>query len=824
MNFYEYLEDSNGEVIERVSLMAAQSLIEHGLQVIPLKGGSKEPVDGINNLARLRQHPINEHNAPFYFDRDSIDIGIMLRKNMEVIDIDEKNLKGITNEILTTLEQANPELYDKLCIERTPTGGAHILYYSEIIGGSTVLAQVNATPHPVAIVERINETNKSYIKCSPSLGYEFIQGNPMSMPTLTGEERNWLSAFVASYNKILIPEVKRQESDRLDSPWAVFNNQNDWQYILNELLSRGWTVHLNLDTRISIQRPGSKQHSGNIWKDTNTLYLFTASSEFKPEQCYSAFGVYAHYYHDGNTGMACRQLASEGIGVNLKDEGQFWKRDKKKIIVKYTQLMNWLHLIGYRIYENEIVKITDNIVSIIEERDLKAAFLKELEPEMVDTFYERVSGIFNDSGGVMSMLERLEDKFITDTQTETWIFFKNYAVKITGEEILPMQYKEVSGYIWSTNIIDRNFYNDDYSNCDAERFVQILGGAKHNDLCKLIGYSLSRYKDALNPRAVVLNEDIDSEDEGESQGGTGKGLLFAFIRQFRKVAEFDGQNFKFNDSFLYQNVDVDTSIIFIDDAEEHFKFTALFSILTGALLVNKKNKPQILIPFHRSPKVFITSNFSVGKMDISTQRRKYEFAVTKHFGTDLQPIDEFGRQFFDGWDVKEWSRFDNFIAYCAQIYLADTNHKAIGNVTLNSTERSLISNTNKDFIEYMDSQLQCNFFDFAPNVLKTFSGEINGVYVTNGVDYDKWYSNSLQKEPDRDLLITISKPDLFTRINDRLKIKYLTPTKLTRWLKRWAEIRGVEIDTRYQFGSSYERVNLFKSWRKTDEIDSELTF
>lgn len=824
MNFYEYLEQ--GDTIDKACLLAAQDLIANGLQVIPLKGGTKEPSDGISNLARLRQNPLHVHNIPFYFDRDNVDIGIMLRRNMEVIDIDEKNLKGITNEILTTLERANPELYDKLCIELTPSNGAHILYYSEIIGGTTILAQVNATPNPLAIVERINEANKSYIKCSPSTGYRFIKGNPLEIETLNGEERNWLCAFCASYNKVIQPEVKRQESEREDSPWKVFNSLHDYNYILSELLERGWTVNLDLPERISIQRPGSKQHSGNIWKDSNTLYLFTASAEFKPERGYTAFGIYAHYYHDGDISRACRKLASEGVGVNIRDEGQFWKIEKTKTVIKYTELMLWLHSVGYRVYENEIVKITDNIVSIIEERDLKAAFIKEIEPEMTDKFFERVQGIFSEGGGVMAMLKRLEDKFISDTQKETWIFFKNYAVKITATEILPLQYKEVNGYIWSTSIISRNFYNDSFSGCDAERYIKILGGTKWQDLSKLIGYSISRYKDALNPRAVVMTEDVDAEIEGESQGGTGKGLLFSFIRQFRKVADFDGKNFRINDTFIYQNVDIDTNIIFIDDVEKNFKFTSLFSILTGALQVNKKNKPQIIIPFEKSPKVYITSNFPVGHMDISSQRRKYEFAVVKYFGIEREPIDEFGRQFFTEWDAKEWSKFDNFIGYCCQLYLADTSHKTIGNITVNSQERSLISNTNKDFVEYMDAQLKCNFFDFAPNTLKTFEGEINGVYVSNGVDYDKWKFNMNlpEKHRNKDLYIYISKQDFFNKMMEKLKIKLLTNTKLTYWLKKWAEIRGVYIDTRYQYGSSYERVNLIKSWEKDGEQQEDAPF
>jgi len=191
------------------------------------------------------------------------------------------------------------------------------------------------------------------------------------------------------------------------------------------------SVMMNLPDSIRLKRPGGVQLSASLFKDTNSLYLYTTSSDLKPETGYTPFGIYAHFYHDGNIALACRKLASEGIGVNIFDEGRFWKRQRNKVVVKYTDLMQWLHYVGYRVYENEIVKITDNIVSIIEERDLRAAFLNEIEPELVDYFYDKVGTIFSESGGVRSMLQKLDNNFVTDTESETWIFFNNYAIVLT---------------------------------------------------------------------------------------------------------------------------------------------------------------------------------------------------------------------------------------------------------------------------------------------------------------------------------------------------------------------------------------------------------
>ena len=135
MNIYEYLEQ--GEIIDKASYIAAQELIGVGHHVIPLDKGEKRPTSNIKKINDIIKHPINLQNVEYYFGRDC-DIGIMLQRGMEVIDIDEKNCKGITKKILNTIEQGWPELYQKLVICTTPTGGAHIEYFAEKVGGDPI--------------------------------------------------------------------------------------------------------------------------------------------------------------------------------------------------------------------------------------------------------------------------------------------------------------------------------------------------------------------------------------------------------------------------------------------------------------------------------------------------------------------------------------------------------------------------------------------------------------------------------------------------------------------------------------------------------------
>jgi len=795
MNFYDYYQP--GEQLDDDPVyLAAKDIIAAGMQVIPIKKGEKEPAN-IRNVHALIAKPIHDKNVDFYFNKRDVDIGIILTDDMEFIDVDGKNKAGLLKDFLSSLEQAWPDLFDKLVIDLTPNDGCHLIYRSEVVGGKAPLAKRPSQYQPVVLIERINKFNgKQYIKISPSAGYVLHQGNPLELPYLTAEERNWLGAFAASYNEVVIPEVKKPDVIRENSPWNVFNGQNNWQYILNQLIERNWTVHNELDHKITIKRPGntSQTHSAVIYKDNNTLRLYTTSTEFEDGKSYTPFGVYALFYHDGNVGAASRALAAEGIGENITEEGQFWKKQGRKIQVKYTELLNYLHGIGYRIYNKTLVQVVENKARLVDEDDLKRVFLNEVEFEMVDHFYERVSTIFSDSGGLMAMINQLQGEFLRDDKFYTWLFFRNTAVKISGHEIVQIPYNKLSGYIWESDIIDRDFYTIDYAGCDAERFTLILGGERSDNLKRVMGYTISRYKDSLNPRAVVLMEDIDPEQEGESQGGSGKGLLFSFCRFFRKTVDLDGKNFRFSDPFLFQNVTPDTNILFIDDVERKFKFSSLFSLLSGALPVNRKNKEQIIIPFEIAPKIVITSNYSVGEMDHSTQRRKHEFAVQKYFGAEKMPIDEFGRQFFVDWDNLEYAKFFNFMAHCCQLYLSVADQKMIGNITENSLDRNLISNTNREFVEYMDAQLKMNFFDFAPNHFKCATVIIDGSTVTNAVDISKIKPG----EDNVDNYFLKSKAELHEKMLKLTSYHNLSTTKLTQWIKLWAARRGVEVDTSYR--------------------------
>ena len=805
MNFFDTYEDDG----TCQSLQAAEAYIQMGFPVIPLKPGEKKFTDNINKLSSIRQNPINLHNISFFFQNKE-DIAIILDDKTEVIDIDEKNMRGITAKFDDGLKQQNPDLYDKLVQVSTKTGGRHYYYRCHIVGGEQRLASRLANPQPEVIIEKIS--HPKYIKCPPSTGYKFIHGTPDDIQYITPEERMWLIHFARSFNQVIkFQKVKQHEQRRKDSPFTVFNERNNWEYILRELKDSGWKVVMELDNRIHVKRPGDSEakSSGSILKDSNTLFLFSTSTEFPADQHISAFQVYAQKYHDGNILNASRMLSENGTGKMNYDEGDYWIRNGTSFEIKYDELRDYLHDIGFRRHEDQyLVQVINNIVHIVTETEMHRLLINEVEQDVKNKFYTKVKSIFEEGNGLYSMLDPLDDNFIRDDRNNTWLFFKNCAVNISREGILKTEYVDIPGYIWASHIMQHDFNTDDFEGCDTEKFVNILGGDDAHRLRCIIGYMISDFKDTVNPRCVLITEDIDVEEEGESHGGSGKSLLIEFVKQIKKTCQIDGKNFNAQNPFVWQNVNPDTSLVYIDDVSKGFKLERLYSIITGTWQINKKYKEEVNIPFKKSPKLVLTSNYAIGTSDDSTRRRIHNFPVVKRFNADYTPYDMFNRAFFLDWDEQEWNRYYNYMCHCAMEYLLSDRKLSAGNTRYN--ERALINETNTDFVQYMDSLMAVNFHTWIQETdIKTLRyTDSDGKLVTNGIDMAKY-------DPQKHFA-AVEKNVFITTLRDKLSNPKLTMNQISVWLKAWAKQRGATLDTRFRKGRDQKMYYRVVQWQVPD--------
>jgi hypothetical protein len=267
------------------------------------------------------------------------------------------------------------------------------------------------------------------------------------------------------------------------------------------------------------------------------------------------------------------------------------------------------------------------------------------------------------------MLQTKEIKTLKDNKNECFLFYQNCIVKVgkNGKEILSYQDQDIG--IWKDQVIDRDFQPSDHHNSEYRTFIWKISGEnveKYQAFQTVIGYLLHTYKSNSNNKAIIFNDEIISDTPN---GRSGKGLFWNALKQLRKVQSLDGKTFDFNKSFPYQNVSTDCQILVFDDVKKHFNFESLFSVITEGITIEYKGKDSIKLDVTESPKIIITTNYTIKGDSASFNARKYEVEMSSYFNENFTPVDEFGHELFNDWDSEEWARFDNFMIECIKKYL-----------------------------------------------------------------------------------------------------------------------------------------------------------
>jgi hypothetical protein len=321
------------------------------------------------------------------------------------------------------------------------------------------------------------------------------------------------------------------------------------------------------------------------------------------------------------------------------------------------------NFIFIKIERNLIEDTTSNKI-----KDFVLNYLEKIENIGMQPFDYMANSTKYFKDDYLNFLDTISVNIKEDTQEKCYLYYENCAVEVSKNEIKKIDYIDLDGFVWKNQVIGRNFEDKDPTDCIFEKFIsKISGGEKQKfvSFCSLIGYLLHSYKTPANNKAVILNDEAISENPN---GGSGKGIFCNAIGKMKKMVSIDGKQFGFDKSFAYQLVQADTQILLFDDVKKNFAFENLFSLITEGITIEKKNKDAIKIDVHKSPKIVITTNYPIGGIGGSFDRRKLEYEFSSYFSSKHTPFDEFGTMLFD-WDKEEWMKFDNFMIQCVQIYL-----------------------------------------------------------------------------------------------------------------------------------------------------------
>ena len=430
------------------------------------------------------------------------------------------------------------------------------------------------------------------------------------------------------------------------------------------------------------------------------------------------------------------------------------------------------------------IKIEQNLVEETSEKRIKDFVLESLL-NREDIGYSPYDYMASSSkyfqSDFLSFLESSDISIKEDTQNECFLYFKNCVVKICNDVVDKIDYIDLDGYVWKRQIIDRDYILIDHHESIFRKFLWLISGQdaeKYNSFKSVIGYLLHSFKTSANNKAIIFNDETISENPN---GGSGKGLFWNALSQMKKVSSIDGKTFEFTKSFPYQTVSTDTQILVFDDVKKNFNFESLFSLITEGITLEYKGQDAIKLPVQRSPKILITTNYTVGGVGGSFERRKFEVEMADYFSYKHTPLDEFGHLLFDDWDETEWSMFDNFMIQCVQFYLKNglTKHDF-----KNLEVRKFIKNTSFEFFEWTKNNSD---------------GKNDNIEFNTRCQKQVYYESFVNEYPD-------------------FRTYKLSQKRFTQWMEHYCKFYGFE----YLSGNSngqrwFEIIN--KNYQKDDEVE-----
>ena len=395
--------------------------------------------------------------------------------------------------------------------------------------------------------------------------------------------------------------------------------------------------------------------------------------------------------------------------INRIEEEQsnqkFWtKSDKGVVKIIHFFFKSFLEEHGFYKFNPQasknyvFVRVTNNLIDHTSEKEIKdfiLNYLLDLDDVSVYNYFAENTRYFREE--FLTLLSSIDVYFIEDNKDTAYLYYKNSAVKVTKNELISIDYLDLGGYVWKDHVIDRGYIKCETTNCDFRKFINNICGNNESRIQSMqstIGYLLHGWKNLSYSPAVILNDEVISDNP---EGGTGKGLFMNALAQMKKLVVIDGKSFNFEKSFAYQLVSADTQILCFDDVKKYFDFERLFSVVTEGLTLEKKNKDAIKIPFSKSPKVSITTNYAIKGKGSSFERRKWELELSRYYTRDRTPLKEFGKLMFGEWNDEEWCQFDNFMIDCLQLYL---DKGLIKSEFVNLKIRQLAAETCHEFIEW----------------------------------------------------------------------------------------------------------------------------
>jgi hypothetical protein len=752
----------------------AERLIDSGVSVIPIKK-DKRP-----NLKSWKEYQSKIIDKSLLLDLLDKSEGIAIvcgfvSGNMEVIDLDTKYNSGFDAVLFQDLRDFYPEIYKRLRIQRTPSGGYHLIYRCKgVIEGNQKLAgRLNDEGKQVNFIETRGEGG--YIGAYPSEGYTVV--NDVEPPVLTQAERDSIISLCRSYNTIIEPQKlkyegsKQIESSYDENPFDDFNNRCDAVALIEQF---GYKFFQENARFIQFTRPGKKSGvSISFNRLTRCFFNFTASTDLEENKGYMPVTLLIKLQFAGDAKATYQYLIQNGYGklktqverkiikqaaqkgqelpANISDKakseftsivstlkdkcqhGVFWVDTQRDgIQIDRERLKQVAEAMGFRCYRDRNVKLMLNIIHELKPRqfydELRAYIHSDDTDEQNDIYIAFDKFCEKHEKWMLSRLQMLdEDRIVKDDRDVCYKHYNNGTLKITADEITFSQ--NIDGLIFAKSIQDRDYVILESGNRIAGKYVDFLDKAIgiSEYLHKYIGFLCHEYKDEAIGYFPILTESVPDPKMG---GGAGKNIFCNLLKYSTTVTSKPAESIKYDASVL-QSWNQERLFV-LSDAPKNFNFSFFKEYTTGDGIIKKLYKDEVVVLSDEMPKIIVQTNFSVNIEDGGMRRRVRVLEFTDFFTLQGGVDTYYGCLFPQGWTDYDWQSYDYFISQSIQKWL-QSGCKLEAPELSEGGWHKMLNQTYKDLVPFIEDNFEA-WVSKGYIFLSDFKTAIDAYYMENNIN------------------------------------------------------------------------------------------
>jgi hypothetical protein len=293
---------------------ALARLLQAGLSVIPTRQ-DKRPAVGSWTAFQTRK-PTPEESATW---APAHGLGIVcgpVNGGLFCLDIDQKNdpSNRLVLDYADLVKEQAPGLLERLVVERTPSGGFHMVGRCAKTIPNLKLAK---TKDHLVLIETRGEGG--YFCAAPTPDYHLMRGSFDAIAEISPEDLDVLLSCARALNQ----EAREAEMPRMapqassgTQPGDAYNVRTTPGELVALLEEHGWKLLFRRGEALYLRRPGKKDRgiSATFNHIPGRFYVFTTSTQFESEHVYKPFAVYAMLEHNGDFSAAARALAGKGYG------------------------------------------------------------------------------------------------------------------------------------------------------------------------------------------------------------------------------------------------------------------------------------------------------------------------------------------------------------------------------------------------------------------------------------------------------------------------------------------------------------------------------